>query len=135
MLYTIMGPGCESVTRTTTQDTDVVVGVWKDGRIGTFRGNRGSVASGYGATVFGDKGIAPSGDYEGYEPLVKAIAKFFKTGDAPVSAEETIEMFTFMQAADDSKNANGSSVRLADTRQRAEATLKTSRLRDSTSRD
>jgi len=75
------------------------------------------------------------GDYEGYEPLVKAIAKFFKTGHAPVSAEETIEMFTFMQAADDSKNASGLSVPLADTRQRAEATLKTSRLRDSTSHD
>ena len=123
VLYTVMGPGCESVTRTTTPDTDVVVGIWKDGRVGTFRGIRGSVASGYGATVFGDKGIAPSGGYGGYEPLVKAIAKFFKTGDAPVSAEETIEMFTFMQAADDSKNSNGLSIRLADTRQRAEATL------------
>src|SRR5690606_30479392 len=40
MLFTIMGPGCESVSRTQTPTTDVVVGVWKDGRVGTFRGTR-----------------------------------------------------------------------------------------------
>lgn len=37
-LYTLMGTGCESVNRMSSQDADVVVGRWKDGRIGTFRG-------------------------------------------------------------------------------------------------
>ncbi len=36
-LFTVMGTGCESVTRIHTAGTDMAVGVWKDGRIGTFR--------------------------------------------------------------------------------------------------
>jgi len=35
------------------------------------------------------------------------ICKFFKTGKPPVSAEETIEIFAFMEAADESKRQGG----------------------------
>jgi len=35
------------------------------------------------------------------------IAKFFKTGKPPVSAEETTEIFAFMEAADESKRQGG----------------------------
>jgi len=110
-LFTIMGPGCVSVTRTSTPDTDMVVGLWKDGRIGSFRGIR-NAAAGYGATVFGDKGIAQAGDYAGYAPLVIEIAKFFKTGVPPIKPEETLEIFRFMHAADESKRNSGSSIEL-----------------------
>src|SRR5256885_4868803 len=34
-LFALMGTGCETVTRTQTKDTDLVAGVWKDGRVGT----------------------------------------------------------------------------------------------------
>jgi predicted dehydrogenase len=78
-LFTIMGPGCISVSRVHTDDTDVVTGIWRDGRVGTFRGLRGG-KSGYGAVVFGSKAIGPSGTYGGYEPLLVEIAKFFQTG-------------------------------------------------------
>jgi hypothetical protein len=108
-LFTIMGTGCESVSRTHTAGTDLVVGVWKGGRIGSFRGNRKSPYK-FGGTVFGSKGIAPVGDYGGYEPLVVEIVKFFKTGKPPVSAEETIEIFAFMEAADESKRQGGKPV-------------------------
>ena len=37
MLLSIMGTGCESVTRFYRDNMDVVVGTWKDGRLGTFR--------------------------------------------------------------------------------------------------
>ena len=37
LLYTILGPGCESVSMTSQDDADVVVGKWKGGRIGTIR--------------------------------------------------------------------------------------------------
>src|SRR3979490_2566093 len=57
--------------------------------------------------VFGSKGIAPSGGYGGYEPLVVEICKFFKTGKPPVSAEETIAVFAFMGAARGRKRAGG----------------------------
>ena len=39
-LYVLMGTGCETVTRIQTKDTDLVSGVWKDGRVGTYRGIR-----------------------------------------------------------------------------------------------
>ena len=66
----------------------------------------------YGAMVFGTKGMAPSGGYGGYEPLVVEVCKFFKTGQPPVSAEETIEIFAFMEAADESKRQGGAPVTL-----------------------
>jgi len=108
-LFTIMGPGCKSVTRAHSAGADLVTGVWSDGRIGTFRGIRDGQA-GYGALVFGSKGIQPSGGYGGYEPLLVEICKFFKTGTPPVSAEETIEIFAFMEAADESKRQGGIAV-------------------------
>lgn len=108
-LFTIMGTGCQSVTRVQTEGTDLAAGVWKGGRIGTFRGLRQG-ASDYGATVFGSKGIAPSGGYAGYEPLVVEICKFFRTGKPPVSTAETIEIFAFMEAADESKRQGGKPV-------------------------
>jgi hypothetical protein len=37
LLYTLMGTGCESVSRTFEKDSDVVVGRWKDGRLGSVR--------------------------------------------------------------------------------------------------
>lgn len=111
ILFTVMGTGCERVTRVQTDDAELVAGVWKGGRIGTFRGIRKG-ASGYGATVFGTKGIAPSGGYTGYKPLVEEIARFFRTGKAPVSLEETVEIFAFMEAADESKRQGGAPVAL-----------------------
>ena len=45
--------------------------------------------------------------YGGYEPLLVEIAKFFQTGKPPVSAEETLEILAFMEAADESKRQNG----------------------------
>ena len=111
LLFTLMGPGCQTVSRTHTDDTDFVVGVWKDGRIGTFRGLRKGPYT-YGAMVFGSKAITRSGDFSGYEPLTVEIAKFFRTGKPPVSAEITIELFAFMEAADESKRQGGKPVAL-----------------------
>jgi hypothetical protein len=108
-LFTIMGTGCQTVSRTQTEGTDLAVGVWKEGRVGTFRGIRAG-HPGYGATVFGSKGIVPSGGYGGYEPLVVEIVKFYKTGKPPVTADETIEIFAFMEAADESKRQGGKPV-------------------------
>ncbi len=105
-LFTIMGPGCATVTRVQTHNGELVTGVWRDGRIGTYRGLR-SGKQDYGAMVFGSKANLPSGGYGGYEPLLVEIAKFFKTGKPPVSADETIEIMAFMEAADESKRQGG----------------------------
>ncbi len=110
-LCTVMGTGCQSVSRQHNDNVDVVTGNWNDGRIGTFRGMR-SGELGYGGTAFGETGIAPIGPYDGYRPLLVEIVNFFKTGQPPVSAEETLEIFAFMTAADVSKQRDGQSVTL-----------------------
>jgi len=109
ILFTVMGPGCESLSRVTTSDTDVVTGIWKGGRIGTFRGTRTGKHE-YGGTAFGSEGNLVLGKYEGYEPLVVKIAEFFKSGISPVDAAETLEIYAFMEAADESKRRGGESV-------------------------
>lgn len=105
-LYTLMGTGCESVNRMSSQDADVVVGRWKDGRIGTFMGIKEGPAI-YGGTAYTPKGSIAAGGYEGYKVLLDQILTFFKTGVAPISKEETIEIFTFMKASNMSKEQNG----------------------------
>ena len=113
MLFTVMGTGCKSVRRVQTPSSEFVVGTWNDGRIGTYRGLK-TGKSGYGITIFGSKGIVEGGKYGGYEPLVDEIIKFFKTGKVPVLAEETIEIFAFMSAADESKAKGGAEVSISD---------------------
>ena len=107
LLFTIMGPGCESVTRTATENADVIVGRWKDGRIGTVRAIR--PYSEYGAVVFRPKEIVeikPQGAGS-YRPLVVEIVKFFQTGKPPVPNDETLEIFAFLDAAQKSKEQGG----------------------------
>ncbi len=113
ILFTLMGTGCESVVRTSTEDYDLVTGTWKDGRIGTFRGIRNGKQT-YGALVFGTKDIEHSAPVTGdlYSALVTEIVDFVKTGQPPVSLDTTVEMMAFMEAADESKRQGGKPVRL-----------------------
>jgi predicted dehydrogenase len=121
ILFTVMGPGCQSVSRTHTDGWDVVVGRWADGRIGTYRGIRKG-KSGYGATVFGSKGIVRLDKYGGYGALVDEVIRFFKTGKPPVPADQTIEIFAFMSAADASKEQDGAVISIAETLEKARRT-------------
>lgn len=111
MLFTLMGTGCRSVSRTHTEGTDVVVGTWDDGRIGTFRGTRVG-KSDYGGTAFGEKGNSDLGKFAGYDALLEEIVKFFDSGVAPVPQAETLEICAFIQAADESKKQGGKPVQL-----------------------
>ncbi len=112
-LFTVMGAGCESVVRTSTPDTDVVTGTWKGGRVGVLYGIRTS-GTPHKVIVFGEKSVVEQENSGDYAPLVAEIIKFFQTGAAPVSAEETIDMFAFMEAADESKRQGGVPVRISD---------------------
>ena len=118
-LFTVMGTGVESVVRTQTKDFEKVTGTWKDGRIGTFRGLR-TGSRGYGGTAFGTKGITSVGSYDGYDPLLVEIVKFFKGGPVPIEARETIELYAFMEAADESKRNGFVHVRIKDVIAQAE---------------
>ena len=113
LLYTIMGTGCESVTRIAGKDADGIVGRWKDGRIGTVNAVR--PYSDYGAVAFRGRETVESHPKTGaadYRSLVLEILKFFQTGQPPVSNEETLEIFAFMDAAQRSKEQGGRPVGL-----------------------
>jgi predicted dehydrogenase len=124
-LYTLMGTGCETVSRVQARDADQVTGVWKGGRVGTYRGIRQN-KSASGAVGYGTNGIVQAGKGGTYEDLCQAIARFFKTRKAPVTPEETIELIAFIEAADQSKAKGGASVSLAEilTKAKADAALK-----------
>jgi hypothetical protein len=107
-LFTIMGTGCETVQRQTTPDGKIeVVGTWSGGRKGVFREDKR-----FHGLAKGEKGEAAAGSFDGYQPLVVAIMKFFQTGIAPVQPEETIEIIAFMEAADESKQQGGKPVKI-----------------------
>ena len=116
-LFTVMGTGCESVKRGTTADGKIeVTGKWAGGRTGVFR-----EAKGYTGLAKGDKGEAQIGAYDGYAPLVAEAIKAFQTGVVPVKPEETIELFAFMEAADESKRRGGAEVTIAEVLKKAGA--------------
>ena len=111
-LFAILGPGCESLSRTITDHTDVITGVWSGGRIGTLHALKHGGP--HKVVVFGSKGIAEQKGSGDYAPLVREVMKFFQTGVAPVSPEESLAIYTFMEAADESKRQGGASVKLRD---------------------
>ena len=105
-LFTVMGTGCVSVKRGTTADGMIeVTGTWEGGRTGVFRESK----------TYGGKAI------DGYDVLLFEIVKMFRTGKAPVSAEETIELYAFMEAADESKRRGGAEVTLKEVIDKARA--------------
>lgn len=113
MLYAVLGRGCVSVTRLYQQDTDIIVGTWEDGRMGTVRGVR-KWPVGIAGTAFGEKGTAALGPFSeaAYQQLVGQIIQFFDSKVPPVSAAETLELFAFMHAADESRRNQGRPVAL-----------------------
>ena len=115
MLYTLLGPGCEKVSRVKTDSGDTVVGTWKVGRIGTMRGLIQGRQD-YGAVVFGMKTVlaTPVPMKSDYRNLVVEIVKFFQTGVPPVAADETLEILAFMEAAGLSTVRGGAPVALAE---------------------
>ena len=121
-LYAIIGPGCESVTRTYAPKGDVVTGRWADGRLGIFFGYREAKAD-YGFKIIGEKGVVNADFKADYVPLVREIVTFFQTRRPPVSLEETVETLAFMEAADESRRRGGAPVTLAETMRTAEAQI------------
>ncbi len=126
-LFTVMGTGCQSVTRGKTEDGRIeVIGKWSGDRTGIFREGKGYVGK-----AVGEKGEAPVGSYDGYDPLLFEIIQFARTGKPPVTEAETLEIYAFMEAADESKRQSGASVTLESvmTKGKAEAAKKLAELK------
>jgi virulence factor len=108
VLYTLMGPGCESVTCTSDKSVDVVTGHWKDGRMATVRGTRSGPGA-YGAVAFAEKAVTPlaiDAKYI-YRELLKKIVETYTTGKPPIDVSVTVEIVAFIEAAWKSANNHG----------------------------
>lgn len=112
-LYTVLGTGCVSVSRTSTPDTDVITGVWNDGKVGVLYAQRNQKTASK-VTKFGATGIAEQKEGGDYTPMLAEAIKSFQTGVVPVPLETTVELYAFMEAADVSKDRGGASVTLAE---------------------
>lgn len=106
MLYTVMGTGCAHVFSTPTENHDLITAVWKDGRIGTVRGNR------VGNREFGV--IIQYGKTNRYvnilshpKPrhanLMEKVMDMFRHGTSPLFKDETLEIIRFIEAANESR--------------------------------
>jgi len=110
-LFTAMGSGCLSVIRTTTPSASIVTGLWSGGRTGTLQAIHEG-AMGYKLIRFGDKQITEQKSDGDYTPMLREIVKFFQTKQPPVSPRETLEIYAFMAAAEESKHRDGGRVTL-----------------------
>lgn len=106
MLYEAMGRGCIQVTASSNEDHEFVVGLWKDGRIGTIRGNRKGNGQ-FGALIHRDSGTRTVDVYAHKKPyyasLMERIMKMFQTGEPSIELEETLEIIRFIEAANESR--------------------------------
>jgi predicted dehydrogenase len=123
-LFTIMGPGCESVSRVDSDLASLTIGKWNDGRIGCYRGVLGGGGP-YAFTVYGTKGILHRSGFSGYGPAMVATCDFFITRKPPVNREDMIEIYAFMEAADESKQQGGKSIAISDVINRAKQSIET----------
>jgi predicted dehydrogenase len=116
MLYSFMGAGCVELHVETSENLDITIAKWNDGRVATLRGARFD-GGGYnfGCTVSTDQAVEFSlaesvPPY--YACLLKKIVPFFQTGKSPIAIEESLETIAFIDAMNESSNNNGKTVKL-----------------------
>lgn len=122
-LFTVMGPGCLEVRRTTSDFASVVTGVWDGGRLGTLHAVHALPmgSTNYKLTKFSQKGVTEQKNQGDYTPMLREIIKFFQTRQPPVSREQTLEIYAFMEAAEQSKHQNGKPMSLREVLKKAGA--------------
>lgn len=100
ILYTLLGPGCESVQAIDSPLGILVAGRWRDGRLGSVRGFVEGVA-GFGFRAVGETGTRQelvSTQYI-YRELLKRVIAMFETGEPPLDIRETLEIIAFIETA------------------------------------
>ncbi|WP_217699062.1 Gfo/Idh/MocA family protein [Prosthecobacter debontii] len=122
-LFTVMGTGCQEVVRTTSENASVVTGVWNGNRLGTLHAIHGLPmgSPNYKITRFGVKGVVEQKNQGDYTPMLREIIKFFQTGQPPVTPQQTLEIYAFMEAAQQSKRQEGKPVSLREVLRKAGA--------------
>ncbi len=114
ILFTMMGPGCKEVHAIEGQDCDLLVGIWKDGRIGTVTGKKDAYGD-FGCCLVTDAGVKTAiatNDIPWDVALVESIVNFFKSGISPIQNDESLEIIGFLEAASRSRVLSGATVKL-----------------------
>jgi hypothetical protein len=115
VLVSKMGPGCKQVRCIEYPDTDVVIGAWRDGRVGMLRGTRQG-AYAFGCIVHTEDatrcGLAQSTPPY-YAAMLHEIIAFLQTGLSPIDIRETWDVIAFLEAAEQSRHLGGEPVDLA----------------------
>jgi predicted dehydrogenase len=122
-LFTVLGHGCASVSAVSSDKATVVSAKWSDGRIGTLYAMHTWPAD-YKVTLFGKDKIIEQTTGGDYTPLVREIVKFFQTGTPPVTAAQTLEIYAFMEATDESLRKGGRPVKLSEVLEKAQCPTK-----------
>lgn len=114
VLFSYLGRGCVRVRAVHEQQTDLLIGRWADGRIGTIRGSR------FGNNTFGitvmtadavQAGIA-AGKTPYYALMLRQVVPFLTGGKSPIELAESLEIIAFLDAASRSLAAGGEEVAL-----------------------
>ena len=115
-LFVIMGSGCQSVTRSSTPAVSVVTGTWDGDRLGTLYAlhTQPMGSPHYKVVRFGAQGVFEQKSQGDYSPMLREIIKFFETKQPPVSAQQTLAIYAFMEAAEESRRQGGKRVHLRD---------------------
>ena len=111
MLFAVMGQGCERVTSICNEDHDLIVGTWKDGRVGVVRGNRKGNNE-FGGWVHRDSGSqfidVSADDKPFYRSLLEQVMAFFESRIPAVPLSESLEVIAFIEAANASRSGGRS---------------------------
>ena len=102
----VMGRGCKYVRCETSENADVVTGVWNDGRMATVRGLRKSHTR-FAATIHREKDYQyvdlSGGKRSYYAGMLEAIMRSLPNGNSDVAPEDTLEIIRFIEAANESR--------------------------------
>jgi predicted dehydrogenase len=106
VLYALLGQGCVSVTAVSGDGHELIVGKWRDGRVGLARGNAHPNVS-HGALIHRANGTTfidtASDGLQKYGRLMEAVLAMIRTGKPAVEPEETLEIIRFIEAANESR--------------------------------
>jgi hypothetical protein len=98
ILFRLFGPGVAAVRRVSTATQDVLIAQWSDGRQASVHLGHGLP---FGAAVEHERvwTTTPARVTAGYPELMEAVVQSFRTGRAPVTLRETLEIMGVLERA------------------------------------
>jgi predicted dehydrogenase len=115
MVNRVMGRGCREVRAAHTDAHEAVVAVWPDGRTACIHGLRKAHGR-FGVTIHREKGFqqvdCSAGARSTYAVMLEAIFRSLLHGHSDVDPADTLEIIRLVEAANQSRSANGAAVAL-----------------------